>query len=95
MSKTSDLNSLHRITAPGPKDPICMLRACHPRMLEHCVLLDRLLQHLEHQGGGHLPSRGRPERRPASHQDAIRLFDQRRQCTTILSDHASAVLPDP
>lgn len=44
MTGTPGLDGLHRPPAPGPDDPLGMLRACHQRMAEHCALLERLLE---------------------------------------------------
>lgn len=38
--------SLFPETAPDFTDPLGLLRACHERILQHCELLERLLEHL-------------------------------------------------
>jgi hemerythrin-like domain-containing protein len=35
---------------PGFDQPLEMLEACHQKMLEHCDLLERLIQHINEQG---------------------------------------------
>ena len=35
---------------PGFDDPVAVLRACHERMLEHCDLLERLVDHVADKG---------------------------------------------
>jgi hemerythrin-like domain-containing protein len=50
MATTTGLDGLLGAPAPGPEDPIGMLRACHGRMLEHCALLERLVAHLDGPG---------------------------------------------
>lgn len=50
MAPGPDLDKLIGTPAPGPEDPIGMLRACHGRMLDNCALLERLSAHLDSKG---------------------------------------------